>query len=40
MGHIYEAYVRHGECYGARLPEDWSGSIPKQMLCIDVPEAE
>lgn len=28
------------ECYGARLPVDYSGEIPSQMLMIDVPEAE
>lgn len=40
MGHIYEADGRCAECYGIRLPEDWDGITPKQMLCIDVPEAE
>ena len=28
------------ECYGARLPIDYKGSLPSQMLMIDVPEAE
>ena len=28
------------ECYGARLPADYSGEVPPQMLMIDVPEAE
>lgn len=28
------------ECYGVRLPEDYKGEIPPQMLMIDVPEAE
>ena len=28
------------ECYGVRLPLDYSGDIPSQMLMIDVPEAE
>ncbi|MBO1700175.1 AraC family transcriptional regulator, partial [[Clostridium] symbiosum] len=26
------------ECYGARLPADYSGEVPPQMLMIDVPE--
>lgn len=28
------------ECYGARLPADYQGEIPEQMLLMDVPEAE
>lgn len=28
------------ECYGARLPADYQGEIPEQMLLVDVPEAE
>lgn len=28
------------ECYGIRLPADYSGEIPPQMLLIDVPETE
>lgn len=28
------------ECYGARLPSDYKGEVPPQMLLIDVPEAE
>ena len=28
------------ECYGARLPMDYSGEIPEQMTFIDVPEGE
>ena len=28
------------ECYGARLPSDYKGEVPPQMLMIDVPEAE
>lgn len=28
------------ECYGVRLPLDYSGEIPPQMLMADVPEAE
>ena len=28
------------ECYGARLPIDYKGEVPPQMLMVDVPEAE
>ena len=28
------------ECYGIRLPFDYQGEVPSQMLLIDVPEAE
>lgn len=28
------------ECYGARLPADYSGEVPSQMLLADVPEGE
>lgn len=28
------------ECYGVRLPADYSGEVPPQMLMLDVPEAE
>lgn len=28
------------ECYGCRLPADYKGTVPPQMLMADVPEAE
>lgn len=28
------------ECYGVRLPYDYEGEVPAQMLMADVPEAE
>lgn len=28
------------ESYGVRLPADWSGDIPNQMMLMDVPESE
>lgn len=28
------------ECYGVRLPFDYKGAVPPQMLMIDIPEAE
>ena len=32
--------VPRAECYGVRLPSDYEGEVPPQMLLIDVPEAE
>lgn len=31
--------VARAECYGVRLPMDYAGEVPKQMLMLDVPEA-
>lgn len=28
------------ECYGVRLPVDYKGEVPPQMLMVDIPEAE
>ncbi|MGN0478701.1 MAG: AraC family transcriptional regulator, partial [Hominenteromicrobium sp.] len=28
------------ECYGVRLPADYAGEVPKQLLMADIPEAE
>lgn len=28
------------ECYGVRLPSNYSGEIPRQMLMIDIPESD
>jgi len=28
------------ECYGVRLPADYNGEVPAQMILMDVPEAE
>ncbi len=28
------------ECYGVRLPADWKGQVPEQLLLLDVPEGE
>ena len=36
----YMASVARTECYGVRLPTDYSGEVPPQMLLIDIPEAE
>ena len=32
--------IPRAECYGVRLPLDYKGEVPPQMLLIDVPEAE
>lgn len=40
MGYIFESGNRCAEAYGVRLPPDYTGIIPEQMLCIDIPEAE
>lgn len=39
-GRICSWGIPLAECYGVRLPPDYSGDIPSQMLMIDVPEAE
>jgi AraC family transcriptional regulator len=40
MGYIYEQDGKRAEAYGIRLPLDYNGTYPEQMLCIDVPEAD
>lgn len=32
--------IPRAECYGVRLPSDYKGEVPEQMLLIDIPEAE
>ncbi|MBD5459066.1 MAG: helix-turn-helix transcriptional regulator, partial [Lachnospiraceae bacterium] len=39
-GRICSWGIPLAECYGVRLPLDYSGDVPSQMLLIDVPEAE
>lgn len=39
-GRICSWGIPLAECYGVRLPLDYCGEIPSQMLMIDVPEAE
>ena len=47
MGYLNDAtgrlcdwgYLRT-ECYGARLPADYRGEVPAQMLLTDIPEGE
>lgn len=39
-GRICSWGIPLAECYGVRLPIDYDGEVPSQMLLIDVPEAE
>jgi AraC-like DNA-binding protein len=39
MAHLFED-EKTAEAYGIRLPADYSGEIPAQMLITDVPESE
>lgn len=39
-GRICSWGIPLAECYGVRLPVDYKGEVPEQMLLIDVPEAE
>ncbi len=40
MARIYEPDRRIAEAYGVRLPVNYKGSIPANMLVIDIPEME
>ncbi|WP_434688635.1 helix-turn-helix transcriptional regulator [Hungatella sp. SB206] len=39
-GRLCDWGIPRTECHGVRLPYDYKGEIPSQMLLIDVPEAE
>lgn len=39
MARIYED-GKAAEAYGIRLPADWDGEVPDQMLLLDVPDSE
>ena len=39
-GWYFDESGRMGYFYGARLPADYSGELPKQMLCVDVPQRD
>lgn len=39
-GRICSWGIPLAECYGVRLPVDYTGDVPPQMLLIDVPEGE
>ncbi len=39
-GRICSWGIPLAECYGVRLPMDYDGEIPEQMMIVDVPEGE
>ena len=39
-GRLCDWGIPRTECYGVRLPKDYKGEVPPQMLLIDIPEAE
>lgn len=39
-GRLCDWGIPRTECYGVRLPVDYKGEIPPQMLMVDVPEAD
>lgn len=39
-GRICSWGIPLAECYGVRLPMDYAGPVPSQMLLVDVPEGE
>ena len=39
-GRICSWGIPLAECYGVRLPADYSGEVPPQMILTDVPEGE
>jgi AraC family transcriptional regulator len=40
MFYLYELDNKVAECYGVRLPADYQGELPSQMICDDVPAGE
>ncbi len=40
QGRLCDWGILRTECYGARLPIDYKGEVPQQMLMVDVPEGE
>lgn len=39
-GRLCDWGIPRTECYGVRLPIDYQGEVPAQMLMVDIPEAE
>lgn len=39
-GRLCDWGIPRTECYGVRLPVDYQGEVPEQMLMADIPEAE
>jgi len=40
MAYVFEPDGKRAECYGTRLPVDYSGEVPAQMRLIDIPEED
>jgi len=40
MAYIYEDNEKKAEAYGVRLPKNYTGTKPENMLLIDIPEME
>jgi hypothetical protein len=40
MARIYESDGKIAEAYGVRLPANYNGTMPEDMLLIDIPEEE
>lgn len=40
QGRLCDWGIPHIECWGVRLPRDYKGEVPPQLLLMDVPEAE
>ncbi len=40
MAYLHEAGGKRAEAYGVRLPADYRGPVPPNMLMMDVPEAQ
>ena len=40
QGRLCDWGIPRTECYGARLPADWRGEVPSNLLIMDVPAAE
>lgn len=40
QGRLCDWGIPRTECYGVRLPFDYQGEVPPQMLMVDIPEAE
>jgi predicted transcriptional regulator YdeE len=40
MANIYESNGKIAEAYGVRLPKNYNGQIPENMLVLNIPEME
>ena len=39
-GNFYDETGKKGYVYGIRMPDDYKGVLPKQMICTDAPQRE